>query len=356
MRQEEGNAMRPDDVRRIGVFGGGILGGAIAQGIAWQWIFWINVPIGLLVILLVLRRIPESVGPRTALDFGGLACISGAALGAVWGLVRGNRVGWGSLEVVIALTAGIGLSVAFVAWELRARVPIVPMRFFRSRAFSAGNAASFLLGASLYGTLFFMAQFLQTAQGYGPHGAGLRLLPWTATLFAVAPIAGVLINRIGERPLIVGGLLLQAVGLAWIGLIAAPGLPYAELVAPLIVAGCGTSMAMPATQNAVISSVAANEIGKASGTFNMLRQLGGAFGVAILAAVFAGVGSFGSAQAFSNGFAPAIGVAAALALVGAIAGLALPGRRDIAFVPDAGKVPEMGESTSCNAPERASSL
>jgi MFS family permease len=189
-----------------------------------------------------------------------------------------------------------------------------------------------LFFASLYGSAFFLPQFLQTALGYGPLGAGLRLLPWTAMLFVSAPLAGALINRFGERPLMVGALLLQAVAMAWIGLIARPGLAYPELVAPLIIAGFGAS-AIPAGQNAVVSSVAIGEIGKASGAFNMLRQLGAAFGVAILAAVFAGAGSFGSAQAFSDGFAPAMGVSAALSLVGAAAGMWLPSRRETAVAP-----------------------
>ena len=134
---------------------------------------------------------------------------------------------------------------------------MVPMRFFRSRAFSSAIAASFLFCASMYGALFFLPQFLQIAQGYGPFGAGLRLLPWTATLFVVAPIAGNLVNRLGERPLVVAGLGLQAVGMAWIALIATPDLAYVSLVAPLILAGAGVSMAMPAAQNAVLGAVAA---------------------------------------------------------------------------------------------------
>jgi EmrB/QacA subfamily drug resistance transporter len=312
-------------VTGLAVFSGPVIGGAIAQGIAWQWIFWLNVPIGLIAIPLVLRRIPESFGPRTALDVVGLALVTGAAFGIVWGLVRGNSAGWGSIEVVTTLVAGILLVAAFVAWESRAGAPMVPMRLFRSRAFSAGNTAIFFLYASMFGTLFFIAQFLQNAQGYGPLGAGLRLLPWTGTLFVVAPIAGSLVNRIGERLLIAVGLFLQAAGMAWIGLIAAPGLAYPALIAPFIVAGCGVSMAIPATQNVVISSVTATDIGKASGTFSMLRQLGGAFGVAILAAVFAGVGSYRSAESFNKGFALAIGVSAILSLLGAIAGLMLPG-------------------------------
>ncbi len=333
---------------------GPVVGGAIAQGLAWQWIFWLNVPIGLIVIPLVLGRIQESFGPRTVLDIAGLVLITGAIFGLVWGLVRGNSAGWGSLEVVASLVAGVGLAVAFVVWELRARVPMVPMRFFRSRAFSAGNTANFLLFAAIFGTLFFLAQFLQTAQGYGPLTAGLHLLPWTACLFVVAPISGSLVNRVGERPLIVGGLLLQAIGLAWIGLIARPDLAYAGFVVPLIIAGIGGSLAMPAAQNAVVSAVAANEIGKASGTFSMLRQLGGAFGVAILAAVFAGLGGFRSAQAFSNGFAAALLAAAALSLIGAIAGMALPSRQARVVVQT--QALERSESELSSAPEQSPSL
>jgi MFS family permease len=216
---------------------------------------------------------------------------------------------------------------AFVAWELRAREPMLPMRFFRSRAFSAGNGAIFFTFASLFVGVFFFAQLLQTALGYGPLDAGLRLMPWTATFISVAPIAGTLADRFGERPFMVTGLVLQAAGLAWIALIAGPDLSYGELVAPLIVAGVGVSMAIPAAQNSVVGSVAEDAIGKAAGTNSMVRELGGVFGIAITVAVFAGAGSYASAEAFTDGFAPAIGVAAALSLAGAIAGTALPGRR-----------------------------
>jgi EmrB/QacA subfamily drug resistance transporter len=320
-------------VTGLALIAGPVVGGAIAGGLAWQWIFWLNLPIGLILIPLAISRIPESFGSDTSLDIPGLALVTGAAFGVVWGLMRGNSAGWATTEVVGALAAGVLLAVAFVAWEWRAREPMVPMRFFRSRAFSAGNASSFFLFGTVYGALFFMAQFLQTGQGHGPLGAGLRMLPWTATLFVVAPIAGALVNRIGERPFIVVGLLLQAVGMAWIGLIAAPDLAYARLVGPLIVAGAGVSMAMPAAQNAVLSSVAATEIGKASGTFNMLRFLGGVFGIAILVAVFSATGGFGSAQAFSAGFAPAIGVCAALSLLGAVAGMWQPALCEVALAP-----------------------
>jgi EmrB/QacA subfamily drug resistance transporter len=309
----------------LAVLSGPVVGGAIAQGLAWEWIFWLNVPIGAIAILLVRGRVEESVGARTAIDVRGVALVTGAALGIVWGVVRGNSAGWGSAEVLGSLAAGALLTVAFVAWELRAPEPMLPMRFFASRTFSSGNAAGFFLYGSLYGAVFFVAQFLQIGQGYGAFSTGLRLLPWTATLFLVAPLVGARINRFGERPFLVGGLLLQALGMAWIALIAAPGTAYAELIAPMAIAGAGVSMAMPAAQSSVLRSVGRDDVGKASGIFNMLRFLGGAFAIAVAAAVFAGTGGYASPQAFSDGFAAAVAVSAGLSLAGAAA--ALPGVR-----------------------------
>jgi MFS family permease len=204
---------------------------------------------------------------------------------------------------------------------------MLPMRLVGARGFAAGMISSLLFYASMYGVLFFVAQFFQTAQGCGPLGAGLRMLPWTATLFVFAPLGGRLVGRVGERRLVVGGLLLQAFGMAWIAAIAAPDVGYMALVLPMILAGAGVSLAMPAAQNAVISAVAPAEIGKASGAFNMFRFLGGALGIASIVAVFDSVGSLSSPQAFSSGFAAAVGLAAALSVAGAIAGLWLPARQ-----------------------------
>ncbi len=310
----------------LAVASGPLVGGAVVQGLNWEWIFWVNVPIGLLAIPLVLTRMNESHGPQTGVDIPGLALVTLGALGVVWGLVRGNQAGWGSAEVLGSLALGVLLLASFVRWELRAREPMLPMRFFRSRAFSAGNAAIFFTFASLFGTVFFYAQMLQTAAGYGPFGAGLRLLPYTATFMTVAPIAGALADRIGERPLLVGGLTLQAAGMAWLALIITPDLAYSQMLAPFILAGVGVSMAIPSAQNSVIGSVASDAIGKAAGVNSMMRELGGVFGIAVAVAVFAGAGSYASAQTFTDGFAPAIGVSAGLALAGALAALAMPRR------------------------------
>jgi EmrB/QacA subfamily drug resistance transporter len=311
----------------LAVVGGPVVGGAVTQGLAWQWIFWLNVPIGLAAIPFVLQRMDESRGQRTTVDAPGLALVTGAALGLVWGLVRGNTAGWGSLEVLAMLIGGAALAVAFVAWELRAPQPMLPMRLFGSRAFASGNAVGFLMFASLFSAVFFMAQFLQTSLGASPFHAGLRLIPWTGTVMIVSPIAGALVDRIGERQLLVGGLLLQTAGFTWVALEARAGLSYSTMIAPLILAGVGISSALPAAQYAVMSSVAPVEVGKASGTFSTMRQLGGAFGLAIAVAVFSGAGSYASPEMFSNGFGPAIAVSAALSLCGALAGAAVPMRR-----------------------------
>ncbi len=308
----------------IAVLSGAVIGGAITQGLAWQWVFWINVPIGLAAIPLVLTRIPESYGPRERFDLPGLALVTVAALGIVWGLMRGNDAGWGSLEVVGSLAAGAIALAAFVGVERRASAPMLPPRMFARRGFSAGTASNFLFSAALFSAVFFMAQFQQVSLGQGPLDSGLRLLPWTATLFIVAPIAGTLTNRVGERALVTLGLAMQAAGMGWIALVAEPGMAYWHMIVPMVIAGAGISMAIPSAQNAVMSAVAPGDIGKASGAYMTTRQLGGVFGLAIAVAVFTGAGSYASPTAFANGFVPALAVAAGLSLAGATVAAFLP--------------------------------
>jgi EmrB/QacA subfamily drug resistance transporter len=330
-------------VTGIAVASGPLVGGAVVNGLDWTWIFWLNVPIGLLAAPLVLARVRESFGPNTALDLPGLGLVSAGALGIVWGLVRGNAAGWDSLEVVATLTAGALLVVAFVAWERRASEPMIPMSFFRSRAFSAGNAAIFFVFGSLFAEVYFFSQLLQTAMGFDVLEAGLRLMPWTGTFLLVGPAAGALADRIGERPLMVGGLLIQAAGTIWIALIAGPNLAYSELVVPMIVAGVGISMAIPSAQNSVLGSMSDEAVGKAAGTNSVMRELGGVFGIAVAVAVFAGAGSYASPTAFVDGFTPAIGVSAALALAGAVAGSLLPRNgQDTELVTARSAEPEIG--------------
>jgi EmrB/QacA subfamily drug resistance transporter len=334
-------------VTGLAVASGPVVGGAVAQGIAWPWIFWLNVPLGLVLVPLVVTRLGATTRAPARLDPLGLVLATGAALGIVWALIRANSLGWGSPEIVTTLAAGVALTGVFIGWELRAAHPMVPLRLFRSRAYSAGNAACLCVFAVLFGMVFFMAQFLQTGLGYGPFGAGLRLLPGWGALVVIAPFAGALIRRFGERTLIAGGLTVFAGALAWMALIARTGLPYADLVAPLLLAGSGISVAIPPTQSVVMTAVAPADIPKASGTFNMLRQLGGVFGVAICAAVFAAHGSYASPVTFTRGFGPAMGACAGLALAGAVAGLVIPARRrPAAGPPQSGTVRELDTTSA----------
>jgi EmrB/QacA subfamily drug resistance transporter len=313
-------------VTGLAVASGPFVGGLVVEGIDWEWIFWLNVPVGLLAIPFVLTRIEESVGGDTGLDLVGLVLITASSLGIVWGLVRGNPAGWSSPEVVGTLAAGAVLLLAFVLWERRSSRPMLPLSLFRSRAFSAGNAAIFCVFAALFAAVFFYAQLLQIGLGYGPLETGVRLLPWTGTFLLVAPGAGALADRIGERPLMTIGLAVQAAGMLWLVAVVEPGVSYASLVPPFVVAGVGVSLAIPAGQNAVVASVSRDAIGKAAGINSTMRGLGGVFGIAVAAAVFAGAGSYAAPQAFVDGFRPAIVVAAGISLLGAAAGSLLPRR------------------------------
>jgi EmrB/QacA subfamily drug resistance transporter len=303
---------------------GPLVGGAVTEGIAWQWIFWLNVPIGLVLAPLALRRLSESYGPYTRLDLAGLALASAGLLGIVWGLVRGNQAGWSSLEIASSLTAGAAVVAAFVAWELRAPAPMLPMRFFGNRTFTFTNAASLAMFCGMFGSIFLLSQFLQTAQGYSPLAAGLRVLPWTVAPVFVAPIAGALSDRVGGHPLIVAGLALQAAALAWMAAVTTPDVAYANLVGPFIVAGIGMALFFAPVANVILGSVGPEEEGLASGANNAIRELGGVFGVAVLASVFSGYGSYGSPQSFVDGLTPAVWFGAIVVGVGALLALGIP--------------------------------
>ena len=309
----------------LATFSGPFIGGVIAEGLAWQWIFWLNLPLGVVAVVFTSLRVAEGFGPNNRIDRGGVVLVTLGAFGIIWGLVRGNAAGWGSAEVVGSLVLGVALVAAFVVWEGRTAAPMLPMRFFRVRAFATANPANFCVFASLYGTLFFLAQYFQTVGGDGPLAAGLRLMPWTATLMVCAPIAGALADKVGERLFVVVGLLLQTLAVAWIAVAAGGG--YLELLPALIVSGVGLTMAMPAAQKAVVAAVRPQEIGQASGAFMTLRIFGGVFGVAVSVAVFAGVGGYGSPEEFTAGFTAAMAAVTAIAFTGLLAALGMPARK-----------------------------
>jgi EmrB/QacA subfamily drug resistance transporter len=305
---------------------GPLVGGAVVSGISWHWIFWLNVPLGLVLLPLALLRLDETKGPFGRVDLPGLGLVSAGLFGIVWGLVRGNSVGWASTEIVAALVGGALLVAAFVAWELRAAHPMLPMRFFRNRTFALANVASMLMSFGMFGSIFLLAQFFQTVQGYSPLGSGLRILPWTAMPMIVAPIAGALSDRISPSKIIGTGLALQAAGLAWIAAVSTPSTPYIDLVAPFALSGIGMGLFFAPIANLILGSVRNEEEGQASGANNAVRELGGVFGVAVLASVFSHYGGYSSGTAFVDGLTPAVYAGAAVVALGAIAMFAIKRR------------------------------
>jgi EmrB/QacA subfamily drug resistance transporter len=310
----------------LGVAIGPLVGGAVVEGIAWQWIFWLNVPIGLALIPLARRTLTESRGPDRELDLRGLTLAGLGLFGLTFGLVRGEALGWTSATVVTSLTAGLALLVAFARHEGRAAAPMLPLRFFRSRSFSATNGLSFAMFFGTFGAIFLLSQFFQTAQGLGPLEAGLRTLPWTGMPMIVAPIAGVLGARVGTKPLMVAGLALQAIGLAWIAVVTAPDTAFSELIVPFVLTGTGMALIFPTAAETVLASVGPREAGKASGANNAIREVGGVMGVAVLASVFAAQGGYESPQAFTDGVVAALPIAVVVLAAGAVLAMLVPGR------------------------------
>jgi EmrB/QacA subfamily drug resistance transporter len=306
---------------------GPVVGGAVVQGISWHWIFWLNVPIGLALIPFAWSRLSESYGPKARMDLPGLGLVSAGLLGIVWGLVRANEQGWTSPEILASLTAGVLLVAAFALWELRTTQPMLPLRFFQNRTFALANVSSLFMFFGMFGSIFLLSQFFQTAQGYSPLESGLRVLPWTAMPIFVAPLAGAFSDRIGGQRIMGAGLALQAIGLAWIATVSSATVAYSELFVPFMISGIGMGLFFAPVANIVLSAVRSEEQGKASGANNAIRELGGVFGVAVLASVFSSAGGYGTAQTFVDGLVPAIYIGAGVVALGSIAAFAIPSRR-----------------------------
>lgn len=316
----------------LAVASGPLVGGAVTQGLDWHWIFWLNVPIGIVATVLARFQLAESFGPTTRLDLPAAALSSGGAIAIVWGLIRSGDVGWASPQVIGSLVLGVVLIATFLIWERGATDPMLPLRLFRSLKFAAANLTGFLMAGSIFAAAFLMSQYFQFALGYSPLATGLRLLPWTATPLVIAPLAGILSDRIGARAVLVSGMLIQGVSLGWFALLASVGADYAQFIVPLILAGVGISMAIPIAPTAVLSAAHPRDMGKASGVNSMLQRFGSAFAIAIGAAVFSANGHLGTPVSFTAGFRPALSVIAGLSILGAVTALAVAGRKRPAAV------------------------
>ncbi|WP_328499740.1 MFS transporter [Streptomyces sp. NBC_00457] len=312
---------------------GPVFGGAVVNGLSWHWIFWFNVPIGVAAGLLSLSRLKESYGPRQPLDLYGLALACVGFFLLAWGLVRVSSVGWGSAQVILSLIAGAAVVAVFLVVESRRRMPMVRLDLFRNRAFNAASWVTFFMYAALFGALFLMAQFLQVGLGDTPLEAGLHLLAWTGVSMFIAPVVGPMADKYGNRPFMAVGMALQAIGFGWVAMVAEPGVSFGEVIGGLLVAGVGIGIVFPTVANGVMTSVGPNETGIASGTSATLRELGGVFGVAFTATVFAHTGNYTSQQTFITNFSHALGLCAAFSAVGIFASLAYPSHRALTPAP-----------------------
>ena len=306
---------------------GPLVGGAVTTGWSWHYIFWLNVPIGIVLVPLAWWKLAESRGTQTRLDLPGALLVSGGLFGIVLGLVRGNDAGWTSAGVLLSFVVGAVLLTAFARWELRNDAPMLNLRLFKNRGFTAINVTAMLFSFGLFGSVFFLSQFLQTVQGYSPLGAGLRVLPWTGMPMLLAPIVGLLAQRWGGKPLVVSGLILQAISLTWLALLLTPTTPYAQMVPAFIVAGLGMTLFFVPVASLVLGSVPKELEGVASGANASFRELGGVFGIALLGAVFSANGGYLSAQDYVNGLRPAMIVGVVAVSIGAITALLVPTRR-----------------------------
>lgn len=304
-----------------GVGLGPLVGGAVTEALTWEWIFWINVPIGLATAALSLRFVRESCGARSPLDPIGLVLVSVGLLAIVHAVQGAADAGWTSGGTVLQLILGVALVLAFLLWERTTPTPMLPLGLLRVRTFAAANASGFLMGAALFSAGLLVAQYLQLAKGFSPVEAGVGMLPWTATPILLSPLAGRLADRAGNRPLMAAGLALHALGLAWFGLAAGAQAAYPTLVVPLLLAGIGISLVFPTVASAALGAAGPDRIGFASAMSNSTRQLGGAIGIAAVGAVFTANGALSTPDSIADGLQPALLAAAALSLAGALVAL-----------------------------------
>jgi EmrB/QacA subfamily drug resistance transporter len=314
-------------VSGLGVALGPVVGGAVVQGISWQAIFWLNVPVAVLALPLIIVAVRESRGRWQRLDPIGTLLLGGAVFLGIWGIVHGNDDGWTSARVLTPLIVAALLVPAYVGWALRRRDAVLPLRLFASRSFSVANLVALGFTVGMFGAVFLLSQYLQVVQGYTPLGAGVRTLPWTAAPMLVAPIAGALASRTGVRPLLLSGLALQAGSLAWFARLTEHGSAYSAFVPALIMAGVGMGLVFPSVSTAVLDGLPDGDFATASSANSTIREFGVALGIALLTAVFLSNGGHIAPDGYTGAIGPALLTGAGAVALAFVAALFAPRRR-----------------------------
>lgn len=302
---------------------GPLVGGAIVQIANWQWIFWLNVPTGVALLILSAPAIKNNVKLPNRLDLIGLVLVTAGLFGLVNGLINGSSKGWTTPGVVVSFVVAAVSLAAFAITENYRKQPMVPPVIFRNSNFTIINAVSLLMSFGLFGSVFFLSQYFQLIQGLSPVASGIRILPWTAMPIIVTPFLGRLVSKFGGERLVQIGLALQAVGLGWIAVVIGVQSSYPTLVGAFVVAGVGTAFFFVPTASITLESAGPEMEAIASGVNNSLREVGGALGIATLGAVFTGFGGFSTPIAFINGLRPAITVGSILLAIAALITLKL---------------------------------
>jgi EmrB/QacA subfamily drug resistance transporter len=326
----------PERNRALGVWGamggaggaaGALLGGILTDLLSWQWILFVNVPIGLAVALAAPHFVEEGRNPQRAshFDLAGALTVTAGLVALVFGIVRTDTEGWGSIQTLGPMALGLALIGVFLLIEGRlAKSPLMPLRIFKARALTGANLTVFLLGAAVFGMWYFVSLYLQQVLGYSPIRAGLAFLPMTLAIVGGSAFASKGIARFGAKPLLVAGMSSQAVGLLLFTTVPVDGTYLANVLAPSLITAIGIGLAFVPVTIAAVAGVAQQEAGLASGLVNTSRQVGGALGLAILATVAASTTSGSSAggkEALTHGFHAAFATGAGFAVAGALTAL-----------------------------------
>jgi EmrB/QacA subfamily drug resistance transporter len=332
---------------------GVLLGGVLTSGLGWEWVLFVNVPIGVGVALAIPRFVDETkLGERTKIDFGGAFAVTAGLMVLVYALVKTNEKGWGSAHTIVLLAVSLVLIVAFIVIEMRHRAPLVPLRIFRNRSVSSSNAVGLLVGASLFSMFFFISLYLQQVLGFSALKAGLSYLPLAVSIILAAGAASVLVERIGPKPVLAAGMAFVAVGLVLFSSVRPNGSFTGDVLLPSVIVAIGLGLSFVPLTIAAVAGVAEHETGLASGLINTAQQVGGALGLAILSTVAnskieslmrAAHGSPAARRgALADGFGTAFTVGAGFAIAGVILTLLFvkgTGRVDPADLGEAGLAP-----------------